>query len=151
MKGKIVESSFFPEIGMTKVVKATKYGTFRYVALCSAEDIDCLNEWDGYTFCEYQCDIQALKEKIKRMTQRFIGMKQMFYNFVDSAEVDEDGNFVEQTGHDAMWDFMYSVSRQIELDKQKLKQMEEQYPEFVEHTLQERKEFQKKYMSENEE
>lgn len=130
MKGRIVDSGFIPDGRATTVVKETKYGTFGHTVLCDEEDN--INEWDGYLFAEYQCDLQALRVKNKRMQQRLVGMEQML------ALVPQDSD-VYKTLHD----FKYSVERQLQLDKALYKKMDEGYPEFVENALQARSKFRK--------
>lgn len=148
MKGKIIDSYYSEKAGFTKIVKATKYGTFEYIAKCEKEDKPFQNEWDGYKFCEYQCDIQALREKIKWMNQRLLGMKQLFYTFIEAAEVDEDGEFVDMSAYKAISDFIKSIEGQIEIDKSHLEKMEEFYLTYVNNTIEERQEFRKKYSTE---
>lgn len=137
MKGYVTASSVDERSKQCSVTKHTKYGTFSSTVRCAEEDE--FSEWDGYRFAEYQCDLKALREKIKMMNQRIVGIKQ-----VESLLLDLD---ISGEQLKAIDDFCRSVQHQIYEDKKTLKLMESKYLDFVEKVQQARKDFQENHPS----
>ena len=137
MKGKILDSWADSSLGLTKITKNTKYGTFSATATCHSQDMPHYSEWDGYRLCEYQCDLQALHEKIKWLKQRYIGMQQFF----EATEKDEsvDGGV----------DLMYSLKRQIEKDQELYARLKDNYPIFADNLIKQREAFRKQYLAQD--
>lgn len=129
MKGKILSCFYDEQIGIGYLEKATKYGTFEYTTFCDDEDFKKQNKWDAGHFAEYQCDLQALKEKNKWMGQRIIGMKQML------KLVNEDSQEYKKLN-----DFVYSVEKQLKKDKVLYKALKDKYVEYTVETLKAREE-----------
>lgn len=77
MKGKILSSYWEPEVGIASVTKATRYGEFSGEAMCKEEDLDIMNEWDGYAIAEFSCDVQATKARLKQMRLKLLGMQEL--------------------------------------------------------------------------
>ena len=131
MKGKILDSWVINND--TYIKKATKYGTFEAIVNCHEEDLPYKNEWDGYRFAEYRCDLSALKEKIKWLNQRYLGLLQ-------GIEV------LEQAGKDPLdlkplYDFTHSIAGQIKKEKQRYQNASEGYIAFTDKEIKKRKEF----------
>ena len=131
MKGKILDSWADSSLGLTKIVKNTKYGTFSAAVVCHPQDMPHYSEWDGYRLCEYQCDLQALHEKIKWLKQRYIGMQQFF-------EVTEKDESV-----DGGVNLMYSLKRQIEKEEELYARLKDNYPIFADNLIKQREAFRK--------
>ena len=141
MKGYVTASSVDERTKQCSVTKHTKYGTFSSTVQCAKEDE--FSEWDGYRFAEYQCDLKALREKIKMLNQRITGIEQA-YNLL--LETDPTGEQIK-----LITDFAKSIKGQIYEDKKTLKRMESKYLEFVEKVQKDRKDFVEKHLSKNEE
>lgn len=137
MKGKILYSWADWMQGRTKVTKNTKYGTFSAEVLCHPKDMPHYSEWDGYRLCEYQCDLQALHEKIKWLKQRYIGMQQFFEATEKDASV--DGGV----------DLMYSLKRQIEKEQELYARLKDNYPIFADNLIKQREAFRKQYLTQD--
>ena len=137
MKGKILDSWADSSLGLTEITKNTKYGTFSATATCHSQDMPHYSEWDGYRLCEYQCDLQALHEKIKWLKQRYIGMQQFF----EATEKDEsvDGGV----------DLMYSLKRQIEKEQELYARLKDNYPIFADNLIKQREAFRKQYLAQD--
>ena len=139
MKGKILDSDCCPETGWTYVVKNTKYGTFTAESYCAAEDMEYFNEWDGYRLCEYKCDLQALKEKIKWLRQRYIGMDQML-SHTPLSEATKDA-----------YDLAWSLYCQIQKEQNLYDRLKDNYPIYAENLIKQRIDFRKQYCHDNQE
>lgn len=85
VRGQISFSYWNPERLSAIVVKKTPYGAYTGVSMAAEEDSDIANEWDGYRFAECQCDMKYLKERSKRMYERYLGVK-MAYNNLSQTE-----------------------------------------------------------------
>lgn len=88
MRGRILDSDYIEETGWSFVQKATPYGIFWGDSFVHPDDQDIANPWDGLEFAEMKCDIQAAREKAKRMRQRAIGMEIALKN-LDNAGVND--------------------------------------------------------------
>lgn len=88
MKGKILDSVYNPGYD-SWVLKQTKYGRFSgYTKLHPAdEDID--NSYDGCRIAEFRADLQAYKEKAKRMRERAKGARIVWHAIIDYIDNDE--------------------------------------------------------------
>lgn len=75
MRGQILYSDWNQNTGEACIIKATPYGTYSAKTKVHPEDQDIATSWDGFQFCMIKCDIQALREKAKRMRQRAIGIE----------------------------------------------------------------------------
>lgn len=78
MKGTILYAEFDEDTGISKVTKATKYGTFTRTVKVHPQDLDIANKFDGCHFAELKCDIAAYREKAKILSERAKGITHAF-------------------------------------------------------------------------
>lgn len=134
MKGKIIDAAWYPDLGIAKVTKQTKYGKFCGEATCHHEDIDSKSEWVGYYIAEHKCDLDSLREKIKWMNQRIEGMHQLRHVLEKSGGLDE---YAQKD----MNDYIYSIEKQVRLERQKYNHLMETKEEYADKHIKERKDF----------
>lgn len=135
MKGKIL-GSYYADDGTSFVIKQSKYGTFTGEAYCYEEDEDIQNKWDGCRLAEYKCDLQQLKVKAKEYQARVRGMEIAYKNLAQSID---ESNIV-----------MQKLSKQIAIAKRdadnlktKYKYLKDNYSNYAEKILKERRSFRK--------
>lgn len=83
-QGRIVESWYDEDDGITYLCRQTKWGMFEAWSACMEEDRDIQNKWDGFRFCELKIFAQELKARIKALKQRLKGMQIMYDNVTQS-------------------------------------------------------------------
>lgn len=112
MRGKILDSDYLEEIGVSFVEKATPYGNFYGEVYLHEDDADIANAWDGMRFAEMKCDIRAMKEKAKVMRQRAIGVEIALKN-LDNAKVNDP--FTLDNLERQVWAFRKEADRYKEI------------------------------------
>lgn len=137
MRGKILESYYDGEEGFSSVTKHTKYGTFTAETYCHPEDRDIQNEWDGCRFAEAKCDIEALREKIKMMRQRLVGMDQI----LDILDREQNAEKIYSSLYKDVLDLRNSVYGQIEVDIERYETLKNNYNKFADTVLANRRKF----------
>lgn len=120
MIGKIIDSFWDPDTKEAYVRKATPYGTFSGFASAEEEDWDVANEWDGYAFAEYKCDLQALHAKTRQESMRLNGMRRVL------AHLDKDH------WDDTMRNTVTSLEAQVRRDREACRKMREGYIPYTE-------------------
>lgn len=85
MKGTILYAEYDEGTGVSTVIKATKYGTFKRSVRVHPEDEDIANQYDGCMFAEIKCDIAAYQEKAKFLRERAKGIEHAF-NVLSNAD-----------------------------------------------------------------
>lgn len=83
---KIISSEWDPVTKTAIVVKQSQYGRHRGVATADAEDFEFATEWDGYKLASYQCQIQYFNERAKRMYERYVGIRTVYYNLCQAYD-----------------------------------------------------------------
>lgn len=137
MRGKVLDSYYDEYTGVSFVTKHTKYGTFTAEAYCHPKDRDIQNEWDGCRFAEAKCDIEALREKIKMMRQRLIGMDQI----LDILDREENVDKIYCSLYKDVLDLRNSVHGQIEVDIERYETLKNNYNKFADTVLANRHKF----------
>lgn len=88
MKGTILYAEYDEGTGVSTVIKATKYGTFKRSVRVHPDDEDIANQYDGCLFAEMKCDIAAYQEKAKFLRERAKGMEHAF-NVLSNADAQQ--------------------------------------------------------------
>lgn len=141
MKGRILKSEVYSGDGQNSkiyvVTKQNRYGCFTRTVKLHEEDqakgYD--NDLDGFKLAEYKCDLAALKEKIKILNQRCIGLKTGL-NFI---------TYDHQTQE--IFDQYKSMKNYVEKEKEKYNKLENNFLNIVQ-KLQIDKENFRKYIQE---
>ena len=136
MKGKILESQYNPGWD-SWVLKATKYGTFSGHVFLDDEDSDIDNSFDGCRIAEYRCDLQAYKEKAKRLRERAIGVETAYKNIRQS----ESGDDLVMIKLDRQVEYAW---REYHKAKEYYERMRDYLPMFIESLGKQRRETRKK-------
>lgn len=138
VRGQVLASYWNPELHSAIVVKKTPYGNYTGISIAEEEDADITNEWDGYRFAECKCDMKYLKERSKRMYERYLGIK-MAYNNLSQTEPTSAGA-AEML--DKLKRQMHIAKRDAEQARQEYEHRKETYVSFTDAVLAERRRLQ---------
>ena len=126
--------------GSTYLKISNKYGTFHAFAEIDPVDEDIENRWDGFKFCEYKIHLKTLQAKIKKFKERLKGMDILLNSL--APQIKEIGEY-----GDAQFDLYYAgekqrniFARELAKLEQEYKQKMEQYPNFCNMILNQRRE-----------
>ena len=136
MKGRILESQYIPDYN-SFVMKETKYGTFAAETILREEDSDIDNSFDGCRISEYKCDLQAYKEKAKRLRERAIGVETAYKNIRQS----ESGDDLVMIKLDRQVEYAW---REYHKAKEYYERMRDYLPMFIESLGKQRREMREK-------
>lgn len=138
MKTKIINHFYRDTI--TYLCVSNKYGIFEACAYPEDGDMDIVNRWDGYKFCEYKIQLQIMKVKIKKYKERLKGMDILLNSL--APQIKEIGEY-----GDAQFDLYYAGEKQRNILARDLDNLEQQYkrrmreyPKFCEKILNKRRE-----------
>lgn len=146
MKNKVVTYVYTGTNGayFVNMTKFTKYGAFSAETECDDADMDINNKWDGYHFAEYKCDMQYFNEKAKRLYERYIGIKNAYSALAQSISED-DPTMVKLRRQ------MHCAKRDAEKLRAKQVAMKENYVEFTDKVLNQRRKLRKQQAEKNHE
>lgn len=144
MRGKILYSDWNPKTGEAYVRKATPYGTFAATTMVHPDDKDIATSWDGFHFCVVKCDIQALREKAKRMRQRAIGIENALKALDNTPGLDP-------YTLDKLERQMWAAYKEAEKCKNIYEEMRDAYSAYTDIILKRRRELRKKVANLNSE
>ncbi len=136
MRGKIIHHEYNEEIGYTKVIKATPYGSFIGEAKVHPDDQEMANVWDGANFAEMKCNIAALKEKAKWMRQRAIGMENALKTLDNISKTSE---MLDAYTLDMLAFQIDAAYREADKYKEIYEEMRDSYKAYTEYALRRRK------------
>lgn len=138
MKGKILESYYAAENGLSVIIKQSKYGRFVGDAYCYEEDKDIQNQWDGCRLAEYKCDLQQLKVKLKEHQLRLKGMRIAYQNLAQNT--DETNEVMLKLNKQ-----INIAQRDVDALKDKYNYLKNNYSAYAEKILNERRSFRKNH------
>lgn len=137
MKGLILCAEFDENNNISTITKQTKYGTFTCSVKVHPDDLDIMNEYDGFHFAEMKCDIAAYQVKAQYMKQRAIGIEHAYNVLFDSCS--EDDPVMEKLWRQvnvAWWNYESALhTYQI---------LKESYPVLVQNILTQRRQIRKR-------
>jgi hypothetical protein len=144
MKGTILYAEYDEGLGISTVIKQTKYGTFKRSVRVHPTDEDVANQYDGCMFAEMKCDIAAYKMKAKFMQERANGI---FHAFSVLANADVQMNNISEETQQPL----HRLIRQYNIAQRNADQayetyeiLRDSYSAFVETTIRQRREFRDK-------
>lgn len=134
----IVYAKYDGEKGASTVKMNTKWGVFTRTVNLQDEDMDIANKWDGCEFAHYLCQVDMHKAKAVAFKQRATGVKQALDSLKNSNRCDAKTEAQLQKLIDNMLN---------ESDKNRViaKTMRKRYLDFVDLHLERRRQFHKKY------
>jgi hypothetical protein len=100
------------------VIKSSKYGTFHGSVSPCPQDIENINDWDGYHFAERKCDIQIVHAKAKILRERAQGILNVINILTAKYEEKHDGDGL---------DYLMDVWRQYDVAKKEYEKVYSQY------------------------
>lgn len=144
MKDRILEAYYDEETGISQVILQTKWGTFEHAVVVSKEDEDIANKWDGCRFANYLCLIDKYRAKGKAFIERANGINAAADSLNQSIwSVTDDYVYGEPFTPSEMIAMMRDQAYYAERDGRKYleiaKKMKEDYPEYIEQVLAERR------------
>lgn len=142
MRDQLVCADYNEVTGVSTVKLNTKYGTFEHSVVCSPEDKDVQNKFDGCKFAEYLCQVDKLKAKARAFRERANGMEHAA-NVLYQIHSDPKMYIWKVSSDDIM---QVRVQAEIAYDQARVlsehaKQMKDGYAEFVETILNARRKF----------
>lgn len=145
---KIIDAWYDEDLGVSSVTLGTHWGTFTHEVLVEEEDRDIANRWDGCKFAHYLCVIDKLIAKGHAFIERSNGInhaatviaRAMYDKGVSRIENQKEFNKVLGM----MRDQAYYAERDGRKYLEVAEEMRKRYPEFIEETLESRRNFGKK-------
>lgn len=146
---KIIDAWYDEETGVSQVTLQTKWGTFSHAVAVDEEDEDIANKWDGCRFAHYLCLIDKYRAKGKAFIERSNGinaatdaLNQSIWSVTDGYVYGEPFTPSEMIA--MMRDQAYYAERDGRKYLEVAEEMRQHYPEFIEETLESRRNFGKK-------
>lgn len=147
MSDKINYAAFDDVTGESTVELITKWGTFKHTVTVDDEDKDIANRWDGCKFAHYLCVIDKLTSKGHAFIERSNGInhaatviaRAMYTDGV--SRIENNKEFNKTLG--MMRDQAYYAERDGRKYLETAAKMRERYTQFVEETLNARRNFKK--------
>lgn len=145
---KIIDAWYDEEDGISSVTLGTHWGVFTNTVKVDKEDEDVANRWDGCKFAHYLCVIDKLIAKGHAFIERSNGInhaatviaRAMYTDGVSRIENNKEFNKVLGM----MRDQAYYAERDGRKYLEIATKMKENYPKFIEETLESRRNFGKK-------
>ena len=145
---KIIDAWYDEDSGVSCVTLGTKWGTFSHTVYLDDEDADVANKWDGCKFAHYLCMIDKLISKGHAFIERSNGInhaatviaRAMYTDGVPRIENNKEFNKVLGM----MRDQAYYAERDGRKYLEVAAKMKQDYPKFIEETLEARRKFHKK-------
>ena len=144
MSDKIIFADYDPETGVSVVQLSTKWGTFTREVLVEEEDKDIANRWDGCRFAHYLCVADKLAAKGRAFIERANGINAAANVLASQLPKDVVPNKNRTKCIGTLRDQAYYAERDGHKYIDKARQMRENYIDYVNKTLTERRSYLKK-------
>lgn len=139
MKDKIMFADYNSETGESIVQLLTKWGTFTHTVHVDEEDKDIANRWDGCRFAHYLCAADKLEAKGRAFLNRADGMNVAANVLASQLPQGVEPNKVRINCIGTIRDQAYFAERDGRKYIERAREMREQYLDYVEKTLSERR------------
>lgn len=139
MKDKIMFADYNSETGESTVQLLTKWGTFIHTVHVDEEDKDIANRWDGCRFAHYLCVADKLEAKGRAFLNRADGMNVAANVLASQVPQGVKPNYVRINCIGTIRDQAYFAERDGRKYIERAREMREQYLDYVEKTLSERR------------
>ena len=139
MKDKIMFADYNNETGESTVQLLTKWGTFTNTVHVDDEDKDIANRWDGCRFAHYLCVADKLEAKGRAFLNRADGMNVAANVLASQLPQGVEPNKVRINCIGTIRDQAYFAERDGRKYIERAREMREQYLDYVEKTLSERR------------
>lgn len=145
---KIIDAWYDEDSGVSSVTLGTNWGVFSHAVHLEEEDTDVANRWDGCKFAHYLCMIDKLNSKGHAFIERSNGInhaatvvaRAMYADGVPRIKNNKEFNKVLGM----LRDQAYYAERDGRKYLDMAAKMKENYPKFIEETLEARRNFGKK-------
>lgn len=141
MKDKIMFADYDSETGESTVQLFTKWGTFTHTVHVDEEDKDIANRWDGCRFAHYLCVADKLEAKGRAFLNRADGMNVAANVLASQLPQGVGPNKVRINCIGTIRDQAYFAERDGRKYIERAREMREQYLDYVEKTLSERRDY----------
>lgn len=139
MKDKIMFADYNSETGESTVQLLTKWGAFTHTVHVDEEDKDIANRWDGCRFAHYLCVADKLEAKGRAFLNRADGMNVAANVLASQLPQGIEPNKVRINCIGTIRDQAYFAERDGRKYIERAREMREQYLDYVEKTLSERR------------
>ena len=141
MKDKIMFADYDEETGKSTVQLFTKWGTFTHTVQVEDEDKDIANRWDGCRFAHYLCVADKLEAKGRAFLHRADGMNMAADVLASQLPHDVEPSKARINNIGTIRDQAYFAERDGRKYIERAREMREQYLDYVEKTLSERRDY----------
>lgn len=145
---KIIDAWYDEDSGLSQVTLGTHWGTFTRTVVVDPKDADVANRWDGCKFAHYLCVIDKLIAKGHAFIERSNGINHAATVIARAMYADGVPRIKNSQEFNKVLGMMRDQAYYAERDGRKYlkiaEEMRQRYPEFIEETLESRRNFGKK-------